>query len=123
MKNRWVASILVYFLYIVVLIVPEVGKAPTIYGDLPTRAINFYYLNPIQTIIQICDQGAYDLLKPMRSGVMFFGLTPMWLVTTVFWLIIGVCSYMIAFMLNRSQEKQVTTQPSSSHEIPGRQAE
>ena len=112
LKNRWVAGILMYVLFLLVIALPEVGRAPLMMATGPPAAtVNLYYLNPVQALIQMAEPTAYYLNSTLQSGVMLAGTQPMWKITSEIFFCLGLLSYLLSLLFVKQIAKSTEERP------------
>jgi hypothetical protein len=98
-RNRWVAWLFAMLFFGVISLVPLVSRASASQYSPPGFSINLLYFNPAVAICQMSDN--YNFAEYL----MFEHSHPIWLVTSVLWLIVGTFSLLFTFALVARQRK------------------
>ena len=96
MKNRWAAMVFTYGMLALVLVIPAVARA-TYLSDTtvrPSVLINLLYLNPMSALSDATGFGG-----GMRGLPLMFSGTPVWIVTTVTYVIIALIASFVGLLL------------------------
>lgn len=102
-RNRWVAWLFAMLFFGVISLVPLVSRASASQYSPPGFSINLFYFNPMIAICQMSDNYNY------AEFLMFEHSHPVWLVTSVLWLIVGAFSLLFTFALVARQRKTVAS--------------
>lgn len=102
-RNRWASMALTYAALLFILITPTLSEAfydRTVTGSRPSILINLYYLNPLMSLAEQTDiTGAFWKHLPL-----LFGQTPLWIVSSVTYLLLAGVLFAAARWLCRLQE-------------------
>jgi hypothetical protein len=98
-RNRWVAWSFAMLFFGVISLVPLVARAGASQYSPPGFSINLFYFNPVVAICQMSDN--YNFAE----FLMFEHSHPIWLVTSILWLVVGTFSLLLTFALVARQRK------------------
>ena len=86
--NRWLAWLVASIFLGVIFIAPELSRS----SSDPGIAVNFFYFNPVQALIQMSDPFNYWAGNGSMRGPMLAYGVPMWKAVSLVWLFIGLAS-------------------------------
>ncbi len=105
-RSRWVAWMLATLFLLMIWILPQIAKSNWTQDSGAASYIDLFYLDPIQSIVQMAEPMDYFRGRPMTFGDM-----PMWQVTTVSWLLIGAGSVLLMLPFVQREKQRNTPIP------------
>ena len=105
--NRWIAWAMAYLFLFLILVLPWLSGVMADNGN-PWITVNLAYLNPFFALAEMTE-GSGTGFSAWAGQHLVMGGVPMWLATTIIWIIVGSVSFIatLPFVARRAMTSKV----------------